>query len=67
MDLTLKKLSRTTAKIMHENQAVGHIGLMSGGTVAFVNLAYTFGLAFVAHANTLEDALAEAIKQLEKK
>lgn len=64
--LTLQAVNRTSANIMRDGKAVGHIGLMAGGSCAFVNASHTFGtrFAFVAHQDTCEGGLADLVKLL---
>jgi hypothetical protein len=64
--LTLRRRSRTTAHIMRDGQVIGHIGLMAGGSCAFVNASHAFGpsAAFVSHATTVDGGLADLVKVL---
>lgn len=62
----LRELSKSTAQIVSQGKVIGHIGLMSGGTCAFVNAAKVLGVSFVAHSTTCEAALAELVRVLDK-
>jgi hypothetical protein len=66
--LTLQTTNRTAARILRDGQVIGHVGLMAGGSCAFVNASAVFGekAAFVAHSTTCEAGLAELIKLLTK-
>jgi hypothetical protein len=64
--LTLRRKNKSSAAIMREGKAIGHVGMMAGGSCCFVNAAFTFGerFAFVSHATELEGGLADLVKLL---
>jgi hypothetical protein len=59
---TLQQINRTSARVLDASgRAVGHIGLMAGGSMAYVNGGTTFP-GFAAHVSTLDAGLAEFIR-----
>ena len=56
---TLQHRDKTSATVLDERgRAVGHVGLIAGGSMTYLNGAKSFGFAFAAHTHDFDVALA---------